>query len=218
MKYVLFFLVISLVSACEKKNEIDRYPQNTIISLEDTVITASNLIDPSENSGIFELDIDHDQIVDIVFSVTQYSLGRESNRFTDIEMKNGYELAIQSSYKVRSSYYNTGGGNILMNLDSQLVRIPENLNFNDTLSTNKEYSNEITELVYSGHNSFTSASWQDYCGYWIGVGEGFIGIWNQSLHTFAWIKISVLDFDKLMLKAYLYSQNQEFIIIGDVSE
>ena len=194
----------------EKYNNVD-----IINSLYDTIISPTiHEEDPATLKGIYDLDIDNDNIADVIFMVEKHSLGRDFHRKSSIETKNDYSIAFQNSYEI-ITLTNDQAPPGYVEVDSAIVIAPKNLSLKDTISKELLFTKEPITVAYYEHGMYQDYEWYHYLNDWVENGEGYIGLYNETESICCWLKINVIDYDNIMLKSFKYSIGEIPLVIKE---
>lgn len=210
-KIKIVILVCIICIQCEKPEGNSKYDNaNFINNIDFTLISSSPLYESTKDS--FNLDIDHDKIMDVTFFVSEYSLGRESTYFSKIKILNDYEIAIQKSYKYEANY--SSQVNMWM-VDSVLVDVPEICELSDTISDQLMYKSGLFDFAYNHYDSFQSYSWSTSISTWKNSGDKYIGLRNKSNNIYCWIKINILGISQISIISFKYTIDEDSFVIRE---
>jgi hypothetical protein len=211
---VLILALLIFYWGCKKDDEGLKSNAGIVNSLSDSLISPNINENAALTTGKYDLYIDNDTIVDLTFHVAFYSLGREATYSSTIEPKNNFEIALQKSYKYTYSSYNIGS-EYITSIDSELINMPKIFNLSDSISDKLQYTSDPIEFLYDEHNSYQAGSWRKVNGAWLKIGYRYIGLVNKTTNIFCFVKISVIDFNKIILRNFKYSKDEDFLIISD---
>ena len=211
-KFLVIILIGILCVSCENPKDRIKYNNVDIINNIDFILKpTSDPYEPTKDS--FNLDIDNDMITDITFYVFSYSLGHEGTYNSKVKVLNGYEIAIQNTYKYDANDYNEN--QIYIVVDSVIVDIPKICNNSDTISNQLTYTSDLIELAYNHFDSYQLYRWGTYISDWNDIGDKYIGLCNKTNNIYCWIKINVSGYSTITLKSYSYSIDKDFLVIKE---
>lgn len=210
---ILFlFIALGLLASCNKKNnEPKQFENANTINVLDTTIEVSSLLQSFESVS-FQLDIDLDKVADLSFTVSIDPDYNDHIKSLTINTFNNFEFAVQNSYEIREGNFNENSEWIV---DSVLVEIPMIFGNQSTVSNSLSFGTDNQKLAFYHswkHNSYYG---NNRISGFSNMGIKYIGIRNQTNDILGWIKIEVIDFNKIIIKSFYYSIGQNSLIINE---
>lgn len=187
---------------------------NNVISLRDTLIRASDDLSNNYYSIVqqYDLDFDGDFVPDLTFEAkfageagSKYGL-----RYTAIIVNDGFKVAVQKEVKY-----------VWMNWDypensTREVMIPEVLSINDTVSGRSSYLDGTIYLAYQDVSAGTGGARSVIkIPFWLGFEDKYIGIFNEDKNILGWVKLSVNEYQSIVLHSYKVVKNKEELVISE---
>lgn len=214
MKKLLLLLSVAMVFlACKKESPVVEIFIDKTISLDSTLIYPNKYEDGME-IGQFELDIDHDGIFDVIFKTVNYSSGRFFTNYSSIACADSFEIAYQGATTKTTSTSNNNG-EIHTSYSYIAVDIPKILELSDTLSNGFPYTQDEIKIANYEHDMYQIYTSTTENKAWVGIGDRYIGLRNTTKNIFCQIKIRVIEYNKIMLICYKYTEQPEIWIISE---
>jgi len=182
---------------------------NRVMSL-DTMLYPIGGYEHSIRYDSLKIYIDGDNQVDVTLKISHRIDYKDRTKSLEIRVQNGFEIAIDESFQVNESDFNE---NYTTRYDTVLITIPKILDYGDTLSNQLEFKSGKYELALYDWNWINDYYAQRTITEWVDAGAKYIGLRNPEKNLYCWIKLKVLDFDKVKLRSYLYVYELDHLII-----